>query len=321
MTEKIRFLNAVQKSYERFDAGILKIVACVAMFIDHLTHIFLAMFAPGTAYSAVYDIANGMTIYELGRGIGRSAFPIFAFLIVEGYCHTRNRIRYLLQILAAAVLAYYPYSWALVDFYEEPVFDTLFTFAYAVVAMWVIDEVLLHYLGRNAWQSRAAKASSNAKAFSNEKIAATAKVFPDGKTLFTEESVSLKEHTNMSAPYLQDKKSTRIYQIAVRFLLSAAVVAFICYLAEQVTPCDYGMAGILLVLIFFLLRDFRLGGVLLGYVCLVIRATSEVMAFPGMILILLYNGKRGRQLKYFFYLFYPLHLLLIFALRRILWGY
>lgn len=278
MTEKIRFLNAVQKSYERFDAGILKIVACVAMFIDHLTHIFLAMFAPGTAYSAVYDIANGMTIYELGRGIGRSAFPIFAFLIVEGYCHTRNRIRYLLQILAAAVLAYYPYSWALVDFYEEPVFDTLFTFAYAVVAMWVIDEVLLHYLGRNAWQSRAAKASSNAKAFSNEKI-------------------------------------------AVRLLLSAAVVAFICYLAEQVTPCDYGMAGVLLVLIFFLLRDFRLGGVLLGYVILIIRATSEVMAFPGMILILLYNGKRGRQLKYFFYLFYPLHLLLIFALRRILWGY
>lgn len=284
MTEKIAFFNSIQKSYERFDAGILKIVACVVMFIDHLTHIFLAMFAPGTAYSAVYDIPNGMTIYELGRGIGRSAFPIFAFLIVEGYCHTRNRIRYLLQILAAAVLAYYPYRWALVDFYEGPVFDTLFTFAYAIVAMWVIDEVFLRYLGHYARQSRAAKASSNWK------VASNAKAFPNEK-------------------------------IAVRLLLSAAVVAFICYLAEQVTPCDYGMAGILLVLIFFLLRDFRLGGVLLGYVCLVIRATSEVMAFPGMILILLYNGKRGRQLKYFFYLFYPLHLLLIFALRRILWGY
>ncbi|RHV90645.1 hypothetical protein DXA96_06645 [Lachnospiraceae bacterium OF09-33XD] len=34
-------------------------------------------------------------------------------------------------------------------------------------------------------------------------------------------------------------------------------------------------------------------------------------AFLALIPIYLYNGKRGRQLKYGFYIFYPLHLLLL----------
>ena len=56
----------------------LKIIAAVAMLIDHVG----IMFFPTVA------------IYRI---IGRLSFPIFAFMIVEGYFHTKNLKKYVLR--------------------------------------------------------------------------------------------------------------------------------------------------------------------------------------------------------------------------------
>lgn len=45
--------------------------------------------------------------------LGRLAFPIFAFMIVEGYFHTKNLKKYLLRLLIAAIVSELPFNLAL----------------------------------------------------------------------------------------------------------------------------------------------------------------------------------------------------------------
>ena len=57
----------------------LKIIAMVTMVFDHIAVIFLT------------DYGN---MYEAFRIVGRISFPIFCFVLVEGYFHTKNRMSY-----------------------------------------------------------------------------------------------------------------------------------------------------------------------------------------------------------------------------------
>lgn len=63
----------------------LKLLAMLTMTVDHIGFILLPQ-------------------YEILRIIGRLSMPIYAFLIAEGCRYTRNRAKYLLTILAVAVL-------------------------------------------------------------------------------------------------------------------------------------------------------------------------------------------------------------------------
>ncbi len=68
----------------------LKVIALVSMVADHC---------------AYYLMEHGTHLYEIMRCFGRIAFPVFAFLIAEGFCHTRNRMKYFLQLLGFAVIS------------------------------------------------------------------------------------------------------------------------------------------------------------------------------------------------------------------------
>jgi hypothetical protein len=106
----------------------LKIIAVTAMLADHIGHVF-----PDLPFALLL------------RMIGRLAFPVFAFLIAEGYRHTKDVRRYALRLLTLAVISEIPFDLAVnagqpspvwIDFRHQNVFFTLFL---GLCAVWALD--------------------------------------------------------------------------------------------------------------------------------------------------------------------------------------
>ena len=87
----------------------LKVIALISMTVDHI---------------AYYLMDHGTLLYDVMRTVGRMAFPIFAFLLVEGYDHTRSTRKYALNLLAFALISEIPW-WLLNHDNTHNVFFTL----------------------------------------------------------------------------------------------------------------------------------------------------------------------------------------------------
>ena len=88
----------------------LKLIAVMTMTIDHLAH-FLLRYHEAFTEPLLYYHHKAISLYVIMRCIGRLAFPIFAFLIVEGFIHSSNRRRYGYSLLICALVSEIP--WAL----------------------------------------------------------------------------------------------------------------------------------------------------------------------------------------------------------------
>ena len=107
-------------------------------------------------------------------------------------------------------------------------------------------------------------------------------------------------------------------------VLLFAIVPLALIIAPYFLHFSYGIYGVLVPLCFFLFQKYR-GIDALAFSALTYGKylydgnLTQVYAIAASIPILLYNGKRGAfSLKYFFYIIYPAHLLLLYAIHYIL---
>ena len=117
---------------ERFlilSGSALKLIALLAMLIDHTG---IALRIP--LERILLLPSRGITAYTLFRGIGRIAFPIFCFLLTEGFRHTRDKLRYALRLLVFALVS-------------EPLFDLFRTLRPIAEGQNVFFTLLLGFLG------------------------------------------------------------------------------------------------------------------------------------------------------------------------------
>lgn len=231
-----------------FSGADLKRIAMVCMFIDHIG---CALIEP----SILQRSSEALTYLNwLLRGIGRLAFPLYGFLLVEGCRHTRSFGKYLMRLAITGAASEIPYDLAFagrsVDWYSQNVVITLF-----------IGLVALILLGRI-------------------------------RHFFSE------------------------YR-ALKLMFMAAVCISAAALAEF-TRCDYGAAGVLIIVIMDLLWNQKNLRNLSIEMLLLSLSPLEVTACLSFPLLNCYNGTRGSQSQHRMYLFYPGHLMLLSIIRIII---
>ena len=112
--------------YQRMDGTVLKLIACLSMFIDHLGAVCF----------------SGMMGFRI---IGRLAFPIYCFLLVEGAVHTHDMKKYILRMGIFALISEVPFDLA---FYHRLVYtehqNVFFTLGLGLLAIWFLEHPIEH---------------------------------------------------------------------------------------------------------------------------------------------------------------------------------
>ena len=92
------------------------------------------------------------------------------------------------------------------------------------------------------------------------------------------------------------------------------VVLVLAMAAANLLKTDYSGMGVLTIAVMYALRKNKVGAMAGGCITLTIASLSEITTFFAMLPIAYYNGERGLKMKYFFYIFYPAHLLIIWLI-------
>ena len=231
---KIKFLSGAQ----------LKTIAILSMLADHVNK---ALIYP----NLVSNDGLLAVLSDFFDIIGRIAFPLFCFLLVEGYFKTRNRMKYLLQLLLFGVISEVPFDMSTTASFFNPNWNNvMFTLAFVLITIWFIDVL---------------------------------------------------------------KGKMQKLPKALWYFVSIVIVLLMC-IAAMYFSLDYEHHAILIGYIFYLFHERQLPAILLGYASMY----TEPWSLLGFGLTLTYNGQRGKQYKMLNYWFYPVHMLMIGALRMYL---
>lgn len=107
---------------------ILKLIAMVTMFFDHLGY-------------AIYGKFSAFNY------IGRLAFPIFAFQISEGYIHTKSKKNYLLRLFLFGMISQVPFMLFRSIFDKTFMLNIFFTLLVGLIAIIGYEQCKNKYLG------------------------------------------------------------------------------------------------------------------------------------------------------------------------------
>ena len=109
-------------------------------------------------------------------------------------------------------------------------------------------------------------------------------------------------------------------------ILKIILIGFILFFSQKF-KLDYGIYGILVIINFNIFRNNKFK-VLMNFLVLNIYNVifpkvfdlpdTQLFSLISLVFIFMYNGEKGRSMKYFFYLFYPIHFFILEVIKFIL---
>ena len=222
----------------------LKVLAAIFMLCDHINDAIFGQFS----------------ILNL---IGRMAFPIFAYQLVQGYIHTKDKKKHLLKLLMFAIISEIPFDLIVSTISTTKYLNVLFTFFLATLGMYLSEKINNNYL----------------------------------RTII---------------------------------IIGISIIS-------HIINVDYGAFGIILIYIFYYfetnkIKNKKMKMTIITFLLCNLKylsfafnnPTSEtinkyfmcgIFASFAIIFINQYNYKEGKKLKYFFYIFYPLHMIILYFIH------
>ena len=234
------------------------------------------------------------------RVIGRVAFPIFVYLLAEGFRHTRSPLKFLTRLGIFAIIS-------------EPFFD-LALFADLQAANYVNFQLLME----------------NINFFADTNIFYT--LFLGGVAICGfDYAIKWKESrfsrgAKSKAQPQQGVISTFIHKHNLEIIAAVVLVVASLVLAEVLTT-DYSSYGVTFILIMYAITDKKMRLAVMAVMCVWqhiwvfefiflgyadLLDILHILMIPAtlvpVLLVAYYNGKRGPSFKMFFYAAYPAHL-------------
>lgn len=351
-TESETVTESPKKGRKGITGSTVKIIAIITMFIDHVGAVLLEQIMmkkglleqPGGLFAqlAARNTGNVLLIVfdTITRCIGRIAFPLFCFFIVEGYFHTRSRVKYCLRLFLFALISEIPFniatSLSVTNKSYQSVYFTLLLGLLAICAREFSGKIkipvklsFLKYpmfglFGAMVWYLAM-------QGFVGSFIAGfTGNVYVKQYQIFGKSIVFFNEHF-FNGAIVFFVLGVIALSICTRKLDKEAVLResfswflpFLCMFVSDLVMTDYGSNGVGLILLMFTVKKYgkdNFNVLKNGILFITVMNPVEIFALPDMFIIRAYNGERGKSMKYFFYLFYPVHLLLLGLITKAIVG-
>lgn len=215
----------------------LKLIACFTMVLDHIKY-------------AIPETNGFITTY-----LGRLSYPLFAFLITEGYVHTKDLKRYYKRLLIFAIISQLPFMLFRTLVGEYLMLNILFTLLLGLISITIFDKV------KKKWIS----------------IPLCLLVIFLGKLL------------NVDYDWYGVTTVFVIYLFRQRKILQFIGFSLLTFIHYYTKGLFYNVSTHILL--------------------------SYSFTISSIFLIWLYNGKLGKKVKYFYYWFYPIHMLIVYFLK------
>ena len=239
-----------------FSHNALIILAMFTMLMDHIAYVLIQN---GKLYgydAVLYENAISLPeakpwliLYKILRMIGRISFPIYAFLIVEGFRKTSNVFKYILRIFLLAIVSEIP-------------FDLIVFNKFLSAECFMLQNVLFTYFVALLMLIAARELNAISEVLS---------------------------------------------------VIPAILAIVICYFLRT----DYWLEGILLTYIFYMFRHDLNVKCLLALIITFVMSLQRYYGFAAVsvFFIYFYDGQKGYiDLKRIHYLFYPLHMIVLYAI-------
>jgi hypothetical protein len=325
--------TAISTPPKGISGSTLKIIALTTMLISHIASSVLdtTLIARGmydldmrNANALNEFIANNALIYyssTIMKYIGRLSFPIFCFLLIEGFLHTRNHWKYVMRIAIFALISEIPFDLLITGkpFYigAQNVFFTLLIGIFVMIGFKFISQKSKSKIWLPVLAVVGAIGIGYTSSFSYFGVS-----YILNKLLFSFginvkipiRSMPLAIVFSLLAliVYVIMCKLKSIHSASVLFADITILIAGMMLATSIYT--EYAAFGILTIAVMYALRKSHFKSLLGGCIVLTLMSFSEITAFFAVILAYLYNGQRGIKMKYVFYVFYPLHLIVLYLI-------